>query len=208
MFYMAASLNDRTEQAAILDLEELQRVSGENSKLKEHVNLLVQIDRRWPGYAERYCIERGQSTFCEARYNERNVRDPDKNSGNRKVLKEFVQWGRKHSPAEHYMLVLWGHQYGLGFGRDHGNPLTLPEIEGALSDALKGEKLDILGANACAMSYVEAAYQLQNVADFLVAPEIAMPLAGWPYDKILAEIVNNPDIGAQEFGKTIVMFND
>jgi hypothetical protein len=205
MLYMAASLDERTEQAAIRDLEELERVTRDNPKVNKHVNLLVQIDRRWPGYAERYCVEDGRSHLCKTLYGQRNIKDPDKSTGNPKVLREFVRWGRrwgrtKKGRSPRYLLVLWGHQYGLGFGRDHENPLTLPEIV----EALGRQRVHILGANACAMSYVEAAYELRGVADFLVAPQIAMPLAGWPYDRVLGEIASKPDITPKEFAQKIV----
>ncbi len=201
MLYMAASLDGRTEQAAIRDLEELQRVTRENRKVNKHVNLLVQIDRRWPGYAERYCVENGRSELRKTLYGERNITGRDESSGDPQVLRKFVRWGRtKKYRAKHYLLVLWGHQYGLGFGRDHEDPLRLPEI----AQALRRQRVDILGANACAMSYVEAAYELRSAANFLVAPQVAMPMAGWPYDKILGEIVNKPDIKPKEFAQKIV----
>ena len=76
--------------------------------------------------------------------------------------------------------------------------LTLPELREAfeifqceLNEWRKGEKLDLLGANACAMSYAEAAYELRNAAEYLVASEITMPFAGWPYAAILQQITPN-----------------
>ena len=33
------------------------------------------------------------------------------------------------------------------------------------------------------MSYAEAAFELRESADFLVASQISMPFAGWPYAK-------------------------
>ena len=44
------------------------------------------------------------------------------------------------SVANHYMLVLWGHTFGLGFGRDHNQPLTIRELRGALAES------DVLGS--------------------------------------------------------------
>jgi hypothetical protein len=170
----------------------------------KHLNILVQIDRQWPGYAERYYVEKDFSRLCPDKEAEQMT-----DSGKPEVLSAFVKWGRTAYPAEHFLLVLWGHSYGLGFGRDHDDPLTLREIRHALKDVdapiAKGRKaVDILGANACAMSYAECAYELQDAADFLLAPEIAMPFAGWPYDKILADIVNTPTIEPIELGKRII----
>ena len=92
----------------------------------------------------------------------------------------FLDWVESALSGDYYLLVLWGHAYGLGFGRgDHGNALTMAES----ADALQGRGIDILGANARAMSYAEAAYQLRSDTAhlgprFLIAPEVTMPFAG------------------------------
>jgi len=169
-----------TERAAIRDIRELQRVGS-----TDDVNIVVQLDRRWPGYPERYLIKKNGSTPLGSVAGVRN-----NSSGNPNALKGFVDWARKEYPADHTMLVLWGHAYGLGFGRDHGDALTMPEIRKAL-DAKEGYAIDILGANACAMCYAEAAYELRNAATFLVAPEVTMPFAGWPYETILRRMTRS-----------------
>jgi hypothetical protein len=64
--------------------------------------------------------------------------------------------------------------------------------------------VDIIGANACAMCYAEAAYELRDAADFIVAPEIAMPFAGWPYEAILKEIEANSRITPEQIGRKII----
>jgi hypothetical protein len=250
MLYMAASKDEQTEAAAIRDLEELEKIGT-----TKEVNVLVQIDRKWPGYSERYVVRKGGSelrgSFPDAAALKRffdtdapeqlgefytantevlrkllGVKDAgelrkcfcDKNpdvlheafsTGNPIVLQEFVRWARAEFPADHYLLVMWGHAFGLGFGRDHGDPLAMPELATALDTSAlhvpNGRKaVDIIGANACAMSYAEAAYQLKDAADFVVAPEIAMPFAGWPYEAILSEIVGKPRISAEELGKKII----
>jgi hypothetical protein len=56
MLYMAASKDEQTEAAAIRDIEELEKV-GTTDKL----NVVVQIDRKWPGYSERYLVRKGGS---------------------------------------------------------------------------------------------------------------------------------------------------
>jgi hypothetical protein len=236
MLYMAAAQDERTERAAMDDIKELERVEIDDSKL----NVLIQIDRQWPGYAERFRIEKikgGKKVKVKGDKNgkvedERNgksvpwsplpllVRNiPDKkgryisdaelaaatNSGQPDVLREFVETARTAYPDDYFLLILWGHAYGLGFGRDHGDPLTLKEIATSLKPFTIGKcAVDILGANACAMSYVEAAYELTDAADFLVAPEISMPFAGWPYEKILNEIIQTPGIEPQALGEKIV----
>ena len=62
MLYMAALVDDEpqraeeTERAAIRDIEELESVGS-----TARVNVILQIDRRWPGYAERYYVRKGVS---------------------------------------------------------------------------------------------------------------------------------------------------
>jgi hypothetical protein len=85
----------------------------------------------------------------------------------------------------------------------------MPELAVALNasdmNVQDGRKtVDIVGANACAMSYAEAAFELRNVADFVVAPEIAMPFAGWPYEAILKEIEASPGISPEQLGTKII----
>jgi hypothetical protein len=240
MLYMAAAQDERTEQAAMDDIKELEKVEIDDSKL----NVLIQIDRQWPGYAERFRIEKvtgakkgkvedekkGRSVPWKALKDRvRNIPDngyisdaelgPATDSGQPKVLRDFVAAAREEYPDDYFLLVLWGHAYGLGFGRDHGDPLTLEELArsldrtelnkqlaelGAPQIAEDRKAVDILGANACAMSYLEAAYELRHAAAFMVAPEIAMPFAGWPYDKILNEIIQTPGIEPQVLGEKIV----
>jgi len=199
MLYMVASKDERTESAAIRNVRELQDFGA-----RDDLNLRVQIDRRWPGYPERYRITKNhKADIC--RYDKRQRND----SGTSEVLHDFVDWARKDAAADHYVLVLWGHAFGLGFGRDNGDPLTLPEIAAALDPKSFGLRdgetaVDILGVNACAMSYAEAIYELRNAAKFLVAPEITMPFAGWPYAKVLGEIVKSPDIKPVDLSVKIV----
>jgi hypothetical protein len=118
------------------------------------------------------------------------------------------------------MLVLWGHAYGLGFGRDHGDPLRLTELVKALhgfrdkrAELQGGEKrnLEILGTNACAMAYVEAAYELRHSASYLLASQIEVPFAGWPYDAVLESITEGttPDqLGANVIDSYVTGLNN
>ena len=204
MVYMAAGDGADLDANAVSDLQEMERanVGGD-------VNVVVQINRFWPAKPQRYRIGDGQTTLVRADIMDgepildrtgTETAPPQKdgaNMGRKETLANFLQWSRHHYPADRYFLVLWGHAYGLGYGRDHGDPMTLPEIRDAIglfrqkldakAQPIAGEwpKLDLLGANACAMSYAEAACELSPEVQYLVASEIAVPLAGWPYEAIL-----------------------
>src|SRR5689334_19410131 len=99
LVYMAAAKDDgQTEPAAIADLKELQSVT----RLGEDVKVLVQIDRLWPAYPQRYRVVDGVSrALCDPRLQEvRNM-----STGAREPLQEFIQWGRAYEPrSRHYLL--------------------------------------------------------------------------------------------------------
>jgi len=184
MVFMAASRDDQgvTEAAAVRDLRELELVGT-----TPEVSVVVQLDRQWPGGAERYRIRRRGSEPIPFEMTDRTPARTS--SGDKQVLKQFLMETRKSDEAKNYLLVLWGHSFGLGFGRDHGDALSISELKWALDEfARGGKKLDLLGANACAMSYAEAAFELQDGASYLVASEITMPFAGWPYANILEQL--------------------
>jgi hypothetical protein len=94
----------------------------------------------------------------------------------------------------HTMLVLWGHAYDFAIGRAHTangiDPLDFAELSDVLK-RLRGQygtadsKLDILAFDACDLSMVEMACQLEPFAKYLLGSQIGIPLPGWPYDRVL-----------------------
>lgn len=66
-----------------------------------------------------------------------------------------------------------------------------------------GRKLDILGMDSCLMSGAEICYQVRDSVNLTVAPEGLGPVDGWPYDKILNALVENPEIKPEELAVTI-----
>ncbi len=51
-----------------------------------------------------------------------------------------------------------------------------------------GEKFGILGFDSCVTSTLEVAYEMADVADFLVASQGFVPNSGWDYGKIISKI--------------------
>jgi hypothetical protein len=186
MVYMAAQDNPDLDQHAIRDIREMERV-GSNP----HLDVVVQVSRPWPSLPQRYRVGHGKSELAADGMSGDSM-------GNPNTLWGFLDWVLDRHPAEHYFLVLWGHAYGLGFGRDHHDALRLKELKAALF-AFRTRRfaerpaLDLLGANACAMSYAEAAFELRHEAQYLVASQIAVPFVGWPYESILRRITPTTD---------------
>ena len=67
-----------------------------------------------------------------------------------------------------------------------------------------GQKFDLLGMDACLMSNIEVAYQVRNHVRYIVASEENEPADGWPYDRILGRITDNPEMEAAELARSIV----
>lgn len=206
MMYMVAN-DDQLDALAVQDLLEIERAVAKN----ENIAAVVQIQRRWPRGPQRYFIAHGRETELLAVDGEA----VSPGMGSTKVLAGFLEdsVGRVAYPSvTRFCLVLWGHSYGLGFGRDHGDELRLGELRIAL-DAFKTQRkkpLDLLGANTCVMSYIEAMYELRESALYMVASQGFVPFAGWPYDRILPLVgADGPEIVGQTIVKQYVdFFND
>ncbi|MFI0607101.1 MAG: clostripain-related cysteine peptidase [Anaerolineae bacterium] len=76
------------------------------------------------------------------------------------------------------------------------------ELQQALASA--GRRLDIIGFDACLMNMLEVAYQLRDVAGIMVGSQEDEPLAGWPYDRILRTLVDEPSIAPESLARAIV----
>lgn len=128
------------------------------------------------------------------------------NLGRAQTLIDFIVWTAGNYPADRYVLDLWGHGKGWqGVCPDNDDLLEPAEIRTAMvavSEA--GISLDVVSVDACQMGMLEVIYELRHAARFAVASEKDVPLSGWPYDKVLAIIDENPQITVEEFGAEMV----
>lgn len=180
------------------DLREMEKI-GSN----QQVNVVVQFDPVSPSGTQRLYITKAiepesrdshafQSRVVE-KMDEQDMGDPD-------VLVDFVTWGMRTYPADHYMVILWNH--GSGWDKDSEK---LPVIKGIsyddtsrshistnqLADAVDqitsntGNRIDILGFDACLMSMFEVIDSLAGMVDYVVGSEHTEPGDGYPYDDFL-----------------------
>jgi cysteine peptidase C11 family protein len=106
MVYLAGDNN--LDGAGGTDLLEMKKVGSSAA-----VNVVAQFDRAGgKGSTKRYLLRKGTSLASDqlADLGETNTGDP-------KVLKDFLAWGIKTYPAQHYLAVLWNH----GAGWDDSN---------------------------------------------------------------------------------------
>jgi len=100
MVYMAGDNN--LDGAALRDIEEMARVGS-----TKDVNILVQLDRLEDKKTRRFLITKGggYERDCLETFGETNTGDP-------KVLEDFLTWSTERYPAERYFLILWNHGSG------------------------------------------------------------------------------------------------
>ena len=203
MVYMQAGDTSQLDNLAILDLLEMEAGVRQNP----HLQVLVQIQRKWPAVPQRYLLKSGALPKVIPGPSPKNENDDLLNMGSSAALGEFLLTALKDHEipkTEKYCLVLWGHAFGLGFGRDHGDALHLCELKTALGHFTKKREgpLDILATNSCTMSYIEAAFELKDDVRYLAASQVFVPLTGLPYKKILSAIHKQTD--EEQLGRTIV----
>ena len=186
MVYMDA--DNSLSQYAADDLAEMMSI-GSNSNL----TIIVMYDSQEYGDSGIYLIEKGKKELLKS------LGEVD--MGNENTLEYFLNYSMDNYPAEHYFLDFWDHgNYYGGVCIDHGDWLTLDEIENALQFSYHkiGRKIDDVGFDACRMGGIEIFYSLKNYANYAIASEKDEPASGWPYDRILKNIENaNPEKAAK-----------
>jgi len=123
-------------------------------------------------------------------------------------FKEIIQWTIDHYPAKEYGLVLWGHASGWivesdtvatnktrAYGYDYGydsyagyKSMNITQMARALEDL---PKLKYIFADCCSFNCVESAYELRNVADYLIGSAAEIPGEGAPYQSIMSGLFSS-----------------
>ena len=101
MVYLAGDNN--LDSAGVVDLKEMKKVGS-----TEQINVIAQFDREGKDIAtNRYYIRKG-GTLAKDVVGSLG----ETNMGNPRVLEDFIKWGIKNYPAEHYLVVVWNHGNG------------------------------------------------------------------------------------------------
>jgi len=122
-------------------------------------------------------------------------------SGDPKVLFDFITWTVVNHPADRYMVVLSGHGSGPNeqvFLRDDSSngSLTIKEL-GKVFNTVKNElkdkrgeplEIDIVGIDSCLMSMAEVCHELSGSVKYMISSESYAPRAGWPYGRVLERL--------------------
>jgi pimeloyl-ACP methyl ester carboxylesterase len=95
---------------------------------------------------------------------------------------------------------------GYGYDDTAGDFLDNAELRKVLLQVkeILGRKLDLLGFDACLMAMIEVAYQVEDVADLLVASERTEPGDGWWYSRAFRDLPRHPEMTPRKLAKDIV----
>lgn len=118
---------------------------------------------------------------------------PEQNAADPIVLREFVQWAQEACPAERYAIFFWGHSFGpmgLFLDKRPGSHTVLRAAPlGGVAQAIGSlkQRADVLLFKDCFMSTLETAFEMQDVARFVIGSQSVIPIRGeWPYTDLFA----------------------
>jgi len=217
--YMAGD-NDLTH-AGLTDIDELRLEGG-----SDFVRILLEFDKADESKTIRY--EVGKSSTDKPAELVKIEEFNETDSGDPKVLSNFVQWVGKYSVKENFILILWNHGGGFKFKKDiqnivhskdnrlfkygvsseknicwddiSGNSIDLIELKKVFLDCQS--HFPILGFDACLMGMIEVAAQLNQFADYFWFSQEMEPWQGWPYHKLLKRLKESNSF--QEAGASFV----
>jgi hypothetical protein len=92
----------------------------------------------------------------------------------------------------------------VSYDQDTKNTLFNRDIEEVLTKHLNGQRLDLIGFDACLMSMIETAYALRKVGTTMVGSEELEPADGWDYSRWLPALISDPTIDAVALSSNIV----
>ncbi len=127
------------------------------------------------------------------------------NMGDPKTLQDFMDWAKGAYPADNYLLIIWDHNLSDGwkmiaYDETSDDALTSDELE----QALNGASIKVVAIDSSGKGAIEVAYQLKDVANYLVGSEELIPATGFPYQQILNSLVSNSSYSPSDVSEMIV----
>lgn len=171
-------------------LEQFERVP-QSTKL----NLVLEYD-----YPDQRPTERFHNFKLVKKIGERNSAHPS-------TLEDFMRWGIKSYPADHYVLIVASHGSnwsGIIDDETSKSYMSLQDLKGSLQNVgplLPEKKFDLIVFDACQMSYLETLAVLGPEINYLVSS--AFIVNGFDHEKPLTELVTK-DYSVEALGKSYI----
>jgi len=204
-FLLFLNGNNNLDKYGHLNMNQIENVGS-----TDKINIVVQWASLKNGKVQRLLMQK-DSDF-------KNVTSPviqdlgQADMGDWKTLVDFVQWGAKNFPANHYFVDVWDHGSGwhkleesvvfkdISHDDTTGHHMTTKDLALALHESSKsiGQKIDIYGSDACLMGMIEIASEVSPSVNYYVGSEELEPGEGWPYDRFLTRWNNSSNATPKE----------
>ncbi|MBI1861793.1 MAG: hypothetical protein HYR96_12835 [Deltaproteobacteria bacterium] len=211
LFYVAGD-ESQIDKYSRLPIRKLEQVGSSSDKwIVAHVDL--HVDEYGEEVIEeppvRYEVAHRPGPVDTADYQTLKIESPvvwrgdrERNSGDPSELGDFLAWGMKNYPAQHYALFLLGHSWGWrGLMEDDRPGFALPEgpagreftlmplegVEQALAQGLGGRKLDLVVMDSCHGGVLEVLYSFKNYAQYFLAAATEMTMNSYDYQTWVAK---------------------
>lgn len=190
MAYIAA--DDILSDFAVGSLRQLRALARQ----EPNIVVAAQFDANGKRDIARLVFEGSEDRSQSIHASEKAAIAADTDMAEPRSLTDFINWAYAKHPADRYCLVLWGHgpellvadHPSLRNGRKQKRFLTPLDVKKGLAQSnLIGDKrkFDIVALDACNMSMMELACEIDDYAEFLVASEEEVPDFSFPYDRLL-----------------------
>jgi hypothetical protein len=131
------------------------------------------------------------------------------NAARADVLQDFLRFGQKGCPADRYIVTFYGHAYGpmgLFFDADarqrSATTLRLNDLASSI-EGIEGKAAVVIFRD-CFMNTLETAYQLRRAAEFMLASQSVVPVAGvWPWLQFMTTLM--PSAVSADVGRALAV---
>lgn len=144
------------------------------------------------------------------------------NSGDTETLRIVMEWVSENSPSSSYGLIFWSHgdawlpakapiQRSICIDNERnsysnsGTKMDLDEVAAVLAGF---PRLEFIMFDACFMQSVEVAYELREVARYVIASPAEIPNPGAPYERMVKPLFSNPFQGGAVIEEYYRVYND
>ncbi|MBI2263980.1 MAG: hypothetical protein HYU64_02210 [Armatimonadetes bacterium] len=129
------------------------------------------------------------------------------------TLSDFLKWGIKNYPAEHYAVILYGPGGGFAGSLSDGdskNVIDNKELAQVLKEASQeaGKKIDVVAFDSHMMAQAEVADQIKDSAKYMVAPEGTIGLSALPIDMVIKDLkyeIDDKPVTPEDLARYFVM---
>lgn len=122
------------------------------------------------------------------------------------IGKRYIKQGRFSFPPgdrDSYLESIGPLCYERAIKKIHEKRMLNRMTQGSISDEKKS-KINIIAFDACYMGNIETVNNFKHLTDIIVVSEDMLPGSGYPYDKILDKLKENPNVNAEEMAKIII----